>query len=46
MKNGAPKNAVITPIGTSAGAVSVRARRSAAIRKAAPAIIDNGTMRR
>jgi hypothetical protein len=45
-KNGAPKNAVTTPIGSSAGAISVRASRSANTRKAAPPRIDSGmTMR-
>ena len=36
--------AVTTPIGTSAGASTVRAIRSAPIRNAAPAIMETGTM--
>ena len=43
-KNGAPKNAVTTPIGTSAGAISVRARTSARTRKPAPTRIESGTI--
>jgi hypothetical protein len=45
-KNGAPKNAVITPMGISAGATSVRPARSARIRNAAPNKIDSGTTTR
>ena len=41
-KNGAPKNAVITPIGISSGAAMVRARRSAEQRKAAPNRMESG----
>src|SRR5690606_15076261 len=43
MKNGAPKNAVTTPIGISAGAATVRARRSAAHRNAPPNSSDSGS---
>ena len=45
-KNGAPINAVITPIGSSAGLTTVRARRSVATRNAAPRIMDIGRIRR
>src|SRR5215211_5246557 len=41
-KNGAPKNAVTTPIGNSAGEITVRARRSARTRKAAPNASERG----
>ena len=41
-KNGAPKNAVTTPIGISAGEAIVRANRSARIRNVAPNTIDRG----
>ena len=40
MKNGAPMNAVTTPIGVSAGSVSTRPGMSARIRNAAPNSID------
>ena len=46
MKNGAPRNAVTTPIGVSAGSVSTRPGMSARIRKAAPKAIVNGSRRR
>src|SRR6185503_1026412 len=42
-KNGAPKRAVITPIGTSAGASAVRATTSARIRNPAPTTNDSGS---
>src|SRR5439155_20558713 len=42
MKNGAPRNAVITPIGSSAGATIVRAAVSARTRNAAPKSTDRG----
>ena len=42
-KNGAPARAVITPIGTSSGDCTVRARTSARTRNAAPPIIDTGS---
>src|SRR5208283_2064150 len=42
-KNGAPKNAVTTPSGSSAGDSTVRATTSASTRKAAPASSDSGT---
>ena len=45
-KNGAPTNAVTTPIGISLGASTVRAATSATMRKAAPPIIDTGTTTR
>ena len=45
-KNGAPKKAVITPMGSSAGAMTVRATRSARIRKAAPPTRLSGTSSR
>ena len=45
-KNGAPAAAVITPIGTSAGACTVRAATSARTRNAAPPIIDTGSTTR
>ena len=41
-KNGAPKNAVTTPIGSSAGERSVRASTSASTRKPAPARSESG----
>ena len=41
-KKGAPMPAVTTPIGTSVGACSVRATRSASTRKAAPQTIETG----
>ena len=41
-KNGAPKNAVTTPIGISAGEITIRARRSASARNAAPNSSDSG----
>ena len=43
MKNGAPKNAVTTPIGSSAGAVSVRPGMSTRIRNAAPNAAVSGS---
>ncbi len=45
-KNGAPRHAVTTPIGTSVGDRIVRAMRSAPIRKAAPPTIETGMMMR
>src|SRR4051794_14181707 len=45
-KNGAPKNAVTTPIGSSAGDITVRAITSAKTRKPAPSTIDNGSSTR
>src|SRR5262245_23164700 len=42
-KNGAPKNAVTTPIGNSAGDTIVRAMMSAKTRKPAPTITDSGS---
>ena len=42
-KKGAPARAVITPIGTSSGDCTVRARTSARTRNAAPPIIDTGS---
>src|SRR5919106_2430204 len=45
-KKGAPKNAVITPIGTSAGDVAVLARKSAKTRKAPPNMTERGRIRR
>ena len=41
-KNGAPKNAVTTPMGSSAGAATVRARTSARTRNAAPKQSESG----
>ncbi len=41
-KNGAPKKAVTTPSGISAGESAVRATTSASTRKPAPTITDNG----
>src|SRR5919108_2067192 len=41
-KNGAPRNAVITPIGISAGATAVRAPTSTRIRNEAPNRTDSG----
>src|SRR5581483_7491223 len=46
MKNGAPKNAVTTPMGISAGDDSVRASRSATHRNAPPNSSDNGSTTR
>ena len=46
MKNGAPKNAVTTPIGVSAGSVSTRPGMSARMRNAAPTSSDSGSTRR
>src|SRR5690606_7561727 len=43
MKNGAPTNAVTTPIGSSAGASASRATRSARTRKAAPPSSESGS---
>ena len=43
-KNGAPKNAVTTPMGISAGEATVRARRSASTRNAPPNSSDSGRM--
>src|SRR4029450_484660 len=43
MKNGAPMNAVMTPIGISAGATTVRARLSTKIRNDAPNSADRGS---
>ena len=45
-KNGAPNRAVITPNGTSCGAMMVRARMSASSSNAAPAMMANGISRR
>ena len=45
-KNGAPRNAVTTPIGVSAGSVSTRPGMSARIRNAAPSSTDSGSTRR
>ena len=45
-KNGAPKNAVMTPIGSSCGERIVRAMTSASTRKAAPRISESGTSAR
>ncbi len=45
-KNGAPKNAVTTPIGSSAGETMVRASTSARTRKPAPTTSDSGTTAR
>src|SRR5688500_11347448 len=45
-KKGAPKNAVKTPIGSSAGATTVRARRSASTRNAAPKASERGSTMR
>src|SRR5262249_23502238 len=45
-KNGAPQNAVTTPIGSSAGESSVRASTSARTRKPAPATSERGTTAR
>src|SRR5690606_36193082 len=42
-KNGAPTNMVTTPMGSSAGAMTVRAIRSASTRNAAPPISDSGS---
>ena len=41
-KNGAPKNAVTTPIGSSAGDSTVRAMTSQSTRKPAPTMNDSG----
>src|SRR5688500_4071163 len=41
-KNGAPTNAVMTPIGISAGATAVRARRSTRMRNEAPKRTESG----
>src|SRR4029079_11251105 len=46
MKNGAPMNAVITPIGISPGATAVRASRSTRMRNEEPDTIDNGSTER
>ncbi len=45
-KKGAPRKAVTTPIGSSAGAARLRAARSDPIRKAAPKSSDRGTITR
>ena len=45
-KNGAPKNAVTTPIGSSAGDITVRAITSAKTRKPAPTITESGSSSR
>ena len=45
MKNGAPSNAVIIPIGISAGATTQRATQSATTRTPAPNSIANGIKR-
>src|SRR5205807_8008650 len=45
-KNGAPKNAVTTPIGSSPGDTTVRARTSASTRNPAPTTSDRGTTAR
>ena len=45
-KNGAPKNAVTTPIGSSAGESAVRAITSASTRKPAPISTDSGSSSR
>ena len=46
MKNGAPKNAVTTPMGVSAGFCSMRPGTSARIRKAAPTTDADAAARR
>ena len=46
MKNGAPKNAVTTPMGVSAPWVSTRPGMSVRIRKAAPSTTVSGSSRR
>ena len=46
MKNGAPRNAVTTPMGISAGEATVRARASASTRNAAPSSSESGTTTR
>jgi hypothetical protein len=43
MKNGAPMNAVMTPIGISAGATTVRARVSTRMRNDAPNSAESGS---
>ena len=45
-KNGAPRNAVTTPMGISAGAATVRAMRSVRTRNAPPNSSDSGRMMR
>src|SRR5581483_1283351 len=45
-KNGAPKNAVTTPIGSSAGESAVRAITSVRTRKPAPTSTDSGSSSR
>ena len=45
-KNGAPKKAVTTPIGSSAGDSTVRATTSVRIRKPPPTSSDSGTIAR
>jgi hypothetical protein len=45
-KNGAPQNAVTTPIGSSAGDTIVRASTSASTRNPAPTTSDSGTTAR
>src|SRR5262249_8202577 len=45
-KNGAPKNAVTTPIGSSAGDMTLRAITSARMRKPAPPSSESGRIRR
>jgi hypothetical protein len=45
-KNGAPKNAVTTPIGSSAGEITIRARRSVNARNAAPKSRESGRIYR
>ena len=42
-KKGAPKKAVTTPMGNSAGEINVRATRSVSTRKAAPKRRDSGS---
>jgi hypothetical protein len=46
MKNGAPKNAVTTPIGVSAGSDKIRPGISATIKNAAPKRTVKGSIRR
>jgi hypothetical protein len=45
-KNGAPKNAVITPIGVSAGLDKTRLGMSAATKKTAPSSTLRGSTKR
>src|SRR2546428_6570840 len=45
-KNGAPTRAVKTPTGSTAGAMTTRARRSASVRKMAPPSAEVGRSKR